>query len=538
LICFVPSHFTPSTINNCSMVEEILPLGVEVTSSTQVFPESTQDNLSVIPLSIIDSTVSYFARCAGIWFYDSPIHSQFALSGDGLKSSLSKALNSYRPWTGRLSYVSPNSDGGHTTRYRRVQVTYNAHTDLGVTFVTARSPKNMSDFIPSVASRKTSHKLWNPSKMPSGELLPQTRMALSSGNPPLDAPNMMVQVTTFACGSTSIGIALAHGLADAQSMCTFAKYWASTNRAIHSSKALPTLSPIFDPELLDSAAAGNIDADSPDASLIEEARSLPQHRFDWYKEVPGQPWPVTTPADFEHSAILSPSDPIPWGDWETSAPEAGRVFHFTAAEVQHIYDQAKKDPSSRISKHDTLLAHMWLLINQARQLPPQTTTYLNLTMGLRSRLSLPPNFLGSPIMITAIPWTLTDSVTSLATLAARIRSTLQRFTPSAIGACLHDAAFEVSPQRLWRAFLGSKHILQTSWIQSGFQEVDFLGGSGPKLRYVQPEMGGDGLLLVMEALGEEKGHWSVNGVDVNLYLEASAMQRLLKDSSLWGEGVV
>jgi hypothetical protein len=321
-------------------------------------------------------------------------------------------------------------------------------------------------------------------------------------------------------------------------MCTFAKDWASVNYALHSSTILPTLSPIFNPKLLDSAAAGNIDAVSPDPILLEEARGLPQHRFDWYKEVLGQPWPVHTPADFDHSAMLSSSDPIPWGDWNTSATEAGRVLHFTAAQVQHIYDQARKDSSDRISRHDALLAHMWLLINRARQLPPQTTTYLDLTMGLRPRLSLPRNFLGSPIMIAAIPWTITDSITSLTTLAARIRSTLQKFIPSAIGACLHDAAFEVSPQRLWRAFLGEKHVLQTSWIQSRFQEVTFLGESGPKLRYVQPEMGGDGLLLVMEALGEEKGHWSANGVDINVYLEATAMERLLEDPSLWGEGVV
>lgn len=62
------------------------------------------------------------------------------------------------------------------------------------------------------------------------------------------------------------------------------------------------------------------------------------------------------------------------------------------------------------------------------------------------------------------------------------------FDRDAIGKFLHDAAFEVSPQRLWRAFLGSRHILQTSWIQSGFQDVDFVGveKGGPELRFVQP----------------------------------------------------
>ena len=47
-------------------------------------------------------------------------------------------------------------------------------------------------------------------------------------------------------------------------------------------------------------------------------------------------------------------------------------------------------------------------------------------------------------------------------------------------------------------------------------------------------MGGDGLLLVMEALGKEKGHWTVNGADVNLFLEEKSMARLLADPKLWG----
>lgn len=520
------------------MTESRLPLEVEIISSSQIFPEFKEDILTITPLSIIDSTVSYFARCAGIWFYDSPSNGRPALSANDLKHSLSKTLNSYRPWCGRLSYVIPIPNGGHTKRYRRVQITYNASTDLGVTFVEATSPKILSEFVPSVDDRKKADRSWDPSQIPSEELLPTTSMALSNGNPPPDAPNVIVQITTFACGSTSIGIGLAHGLADAQSMCTFAKDWASMNKAICSKTALPSLRPVFDPQLLDAAAAGDIDAEEADARLVEEARNLPQHRFDWYKEVPGQPWPVTTPGDLDKSVVLSPSDPIPWGDWDTDAVEAGRTLHFTSTQIQQIYDQAKSDSISKISKHDALLAHMWLRINHARELPSQTTTYLDLTMGLRPRFSLPQNLLGSPIMITAIPWTITETFPTLASLASSIRKTLQKFTPSSIGACLHDAAFEVSPQRLWRAFLGEKHVLQTSWIQSGFQDVDFVGGGGPKLRYVQPEMGGDGLLLVMEALGEGRGHWSVNGVDVHIYLEESTIKRLLEDPLLWGEGAV
>lgn len=515
-------------------------LEVQVTSTTQLFPEQDSEGPTTVPLSIIDCTVSYFSRCSGVWFFDPNSNPKSALSLAHLQAALSKTLDSYRPWCGRLSYVTPSKEG-HTKRYRRVQVTYNAPTDLGVIYVTATSPKTLADLLPSAEERKTTLKAWDGLKFASGDLLPETSMALHMGDPPPDAPNMIIQVTTFACGSTAIGIAIAHGLSDAQSMCTFAKDWASISRALHASAPLPSLSPVFDPQLLDAAAAGDIDAEKSNPALIEQSRKLPLHRFDWYKGGLDQPWTDKTPADFDRSSVLSPSISIPWEDWDTSAEEAHRVLHFTPSEIQDIHDLATSStPSSRISKHDALLAHIWTRINLARQLPPQTTTYLDLTFGLRPRLSLPLNFLGSPIMIAAIPLTTPSppiAYPSIATVASTIRSTLEIFTPSALGALLHDTAFEVSPQRLWRAFLGKKHILQTTWVGAGAGELDFIGEGGPKLRFIKPEMGGDGLVLIIEGLGEKKGHWTANGVDVMVYLEKGAMERLLEDPGLWGKDV-
>jgi hypothetical protein len=108
---------------------------VKVTASTQIFPESRIQDPTITPLSIVDSTVSYFARCAGIWFYDPPTGQESALSISELETSLSKTLNSYRPWCGRLSYAVPKTNAGHTNRYRRVYVRYNAFQDLGVRII-------------------------------------------------------------------------------------------------------------------------------------------------------------------------------------------------------------------------------------------------------------------------------------------------------------------------------------------------------------------------------------------------------------------
>jgi len=190
----------------------------------------------------------------------------------------------------------------------------------------------------------------------------------------------------------------------------------------------------------------------------------------------------------DKTTLSGPSDPIPWEEWDTNAPEAGRVLHFTPSELQTIYNNAST-ANSKISKHDALLAHLWARVNHARALPPSSLTYLDLTLGLRARLSFPQKFIGSPIMHVSIPYTSSsssDASMDVAEVANSIRNHLEMCTPKMIGACLHDAAFEVSPQRLWRCFLGPKHILQTSWVQSGFQSVDFVGNGGPKLRYVQP----------------------------------------------------
>ncbi|TVY14557.1 Hydroxycinnamoyltransferase 2 [Lachnellula arida] len=520
-------------------------LDVQVTSSTTIFPESKQGSPSTIPLSIIDCTVSYFARCAAIWFYDPPSSPKAALSSSHLQTALSKTLNAYPQWCGRLSYTTHKAKAGHNERYRRVHLTYNAPTDLGVPFVTATSPKVLSDFLPDMASRKSGKKAWDGFELPTDGLYPSVPLSLNNDRTPPDAPNVVVQLTTFACGGTAVAIAITHSLADAQTLSQFSKDFSTVSRAILNSEPLPTLSPIFDPKRLDAFAAGDIDAETPDAALLEQARKLPCHRYDNYLHVLNQPWPVHSPPDFDTMSHLplSPTDPLPWDEYDANAPVSHRVLHFSASEIQHIYTQAtSSQEAAKISKLDALLAYVWTRINAARNLDPGTITYLDMTFGLRPRIipPLPPNFLGSPIMNAAIPTTIPTSSTpaSLPAVASTIRNTLKEFTPESIAAQLHDLAFEVSPQRIWRCFPGKRHIMLTAWLYLGLDEVDFVGEKGGKVRYVWPVMPAiDGLVDVLETVGgkgDEGGHWSRNGVDVSVYLEEGAMERLLRDEGLWG----
>ncbi len=306
---------------------------VEVTSSTNIFPESTRTNPITVPLSILDNSCAGFARCAAVWFYDPPSSLASTLSASHLQSSLSKTLKYYSQWC-RLSYAQPKSDGSHKDRYQRIWITYNAPTDIGIPFVTARSPKSLSDFLPSNTTRRSSLKAWNATQLPASELLPKTELSISDEK---DAPNAIIQFTNFVCGSTAIAIEITHCLGDAVSLCQFSKDWSLMSKCMFQSALLPILTPIFDPQRLDSFAAGDIDGTSPDPSIISKARSLPQHRYDWYLQIPSQPGPPDIPADFDTSLSLSPSTPIPWHQWDTSAPVSHHVFHFSASEIQAIY---------------------------------------------------------------------------------------------------------------------------------------------------------------------------------------------------------
>ncbi|RYO83098.1 hypothetical protein DL764_009504 [Monosporascus ibericus] len=99
----------------------------------------------------------------------------------------------------------------------------------------------------------------------------------------------------------------------------------------------------------------------------------------------------------------------------------------------------------RISRVDAALAHIWILINRARR-------HRNTQDQLR-RLS-------DPAGDTETPGAKSSTV-GIGAIAGSIRQTMSKSTPDAVSAYLHDAAHEVSPQRLWQAFLGSRHTLVT-----------------------------------------------------------------------------
>ncbi|EZF99874.1 hypothetical protein H113_00589 [Trichophyton rubrum MR1459] len=208
---------------------------------------------------------------------------------------------------------------------------------------------------------------------------------------------------------------------------------------------------------------------------------------------------------------------------------------------------------TRISQHDAILAHVWSCINRARNLEEDSQpVHCDLVYGVRPAFKLDKSFLGSPMLMINVEMSSADvtagsrpcNIPALQSIAQRIRQTIGEVSqPDLLAAHLHSVAYEESPQRIWQAFLGRRHILVTSWARAGLYEIDFGLRSSPIIRYADsfiPDM--DGTIVIKEAPplkkedtsdGSLPSSWTANGVDISLRLRSEDMDRLLRDPMLF-----
>ncbi|KAI0708509.1 transferase family-domain-containing protein [Earliella scabrosa] len=521
---------------------------VESISRTRLLPKQrSEGSAHTVPLSILDNSVVRFALTSAVWYFDSPPEAgaKAAFDSDALTESLQITLNSYPQWAGQLHWLPYDPANGQ--RHGRVALTYGSSSDPGIELIHARCSNTLASLVPDSRQRIASG-AWNADSFPSQQLLAPTSLALHNRNEYMGLPCVSVQLTAFACGGFSVGLRLVHCIADAIAMFQFVKDWAAVHRALLQSSGQPSLpvpNPIFDPALLDKAA-GDMKADGPDPALLSVAQALPMHRYDWWSSANGCPAPMLpatqVPEVLRGTDIGPPGEPMPWSEWDVLAPVAHYLVYFAPAEVQRMWEDASRhqDPSApRISRLDALLAFVWRLIVRARGMAhdPELIN-MAVTIGVRSRLSppLPDAFLGSPITLARVSLTGEEIVSaeSVAPAASAIRAAMSQFTPPSISALLHEMMHAVNPQRTWRAFLGRRHSIVTSWQNLDAYGVDFGGGAPPRyVDAVMPSM--DGCIHVMEAgpLGAGNGgRWYAEPVCVSLHLAADVMDKLLKDPEL------
>ncbi|KAJ5337839.1 hypothetical protein N7452_004567 [Penicillium brevicompactum] len=491
------------------------------------------------PLSILDATVVRFTPTGAIWIFDINVDPPSLI--DHLRSSFITTLSKFPQWSGQLQW-SPVGEGGHTERFNRPILQYGTDADPGVEWTVIERPIRAQEIAPTAKERASSTAgsrpgSWNGDGFDETLFVSSNPLALSNLHDYAGRPGMQVQVTLLG-GGYAIGVKLAHCLADAQTLMIFMKLWSANSQESFGNNCKPSAidEPIFNPELLDSLAGGDIDSPDRNQALTHTARSLPLHRFSWW-DTSDEGYPSVCVPTTEHSKPppeqlkrmqVSPSEPAPWTTWDFSRPASYTQLHFTGSDLARIKALALADSGTRadISRLDALLAYLWACITRARGYQNSSRqVYLDLTLGARARVSpvLPDTFIGSPLFITNVGASGSSVCqTTLGSKASQIRETMKKFTPDAMGAILHDAAFEASPQRLWQAFMGTEHTIVTSWLRLGLYNIDFVGGCQPRYAHaIMPKL--DGCAQIMDSgIGDD-------GMDIALYLDKEAMGNLLRD---------
>ena len=534
---------------------------IKVTTTERIFPRTPTQHGQAIPLSLLDATTANFALTNAVWLFEPLDGKDVPDVAKHLRQTLSTALTSYPQWAGQLKSITVVDDASvpaeakgfpaHARRFGRVYTHFGTSAGVGVEFLSATSSATTDSLYQT--ERIETQPVWNRKDDNLGKFVPPVNIAqaLQPNEPDaatgLRKPSMAIQCTTLSDGGFVLAVKTAHPLADIAGLVRFVKDWASVSNAIIKGLTAPVLTPMFKPARLDNLAAGDINAEEPDPAIIRRTEHLPLHRYDWWA-APGKP-----PAPFLDAAKLVPpaGKPMPWAEWDLEAPVSDYTIHLNTMQVDFLLNEATKNSDGdgpRISKHDAVLAHVWSCIVRARQLGKDDgPVHCDLVLGVRSAFKLGEDFMGSPIIMmnvelpgSEVGFEQSNNATAAMVLIARkVRHTIAIVSdPANLADHLHSAAYEKSPQRIWQAFLGRRHILVTTWARAGIYDVDF--GLGSRIRYadgIVPNL--DGNILIKEAppssreiLSGSRPSWTDSGVDISVHLYTEDIERLLKDPLL------
>ncbi|KAF5675448.1 hydroxycinnamoyl-CoA shikimate quinate hydroxycinnamoyltransferase [Fusarium circinatum] len=519
-------------------------INISVVESQRLNITTSQEQ--AIPLSLLDNTTANFSNASAIWLFENPTRNDFNLAYH-LRESLARTLRFYPQWGGHLKAVD-STDGTvlleakpfppHARRFGRLYAHYGTADDPGVEFVCAKCDATLESLYP--ADRISKQPFWKCDSSVFQRFMAPVTIAqplkdvFEDENGQL-LPLLAIQITELSCGGFALALNGAHPLADATTLITFIKHWAQESREGFG-YTLPAPTPVFNPAVIDNQAAGHIDADEPELDIIQRAKDLPMHRFDWWHPDSTPPWPFTIPSPFDKQYLEPAGKPMPWAEWNVAEPVSNYVVHFSQDQVVHLWKRSNENSPQKLSQHDAILSHIWSCIARARGLENDIDPiHCDLVYGVRSSFQLKEDFLGSPVVMMNIklPACEVANPSSITQVAAQVRNTLKTISePSNMAAYLHSLAFEKSPQRIWQAFLGRRHILVTTWARAGIYGVDF--GFGSMCRYAEgvvPEM--DGNVLIKESAGPLGKYWTDNGVDVSIHIKTEDMERLIRDPLLF-----
>jgi hypothetical protein len=523
-------------------------LNIVVLSDTRIqcSQSAASDKPCSVPLSILDNTVANFAPTGCTWIYHLRDHDLPSTMIDILQQSLRKTLNLYPAWTGRLHFVAFDPQEAlvdHTRRHGRLWVDFGRDDTPGVRFIVARSSVSIASVLPRPIVWTNGISSLDATGLPYSKFF-DDNVTLAPNDEDANAPCMIIQITMFADNAMAVTIRMAHPLADAHCLLHFVRDWAAISRDIAMNRIMSGLRPpIFDPSRLDRIAAGSIDSAVIDVALVMQSQALPMHCYDWWASG-GNTCPLAMLSSTTIPAILTNVEPfssigpsLPWSQWDLSAPLDHNVFIFPSSVMKKLYEIVS-GCDERISHLDALLAYVWRCVILSRDIRDDEDHYLDITLGLRSRLEpqLPDDFLGSPLVLAFASATgrqaRLDTSLSLKILASSIRNTISKFTSQSLSALLHELAHYDDPRRRWDACLGRNHTIVTSWLRLGAERVDF--GAGPP-SFMEASMPScDGCVQVMEAVRREERNdlelsepWWMGGVSVSVHLASEVMPKFV-----------
>lgn len=510
-------------------------------SKERIFPNKKVTGVTTKPLSILDVGCIRYSDCAGVWFY----HCQADKCMDvieKLKLSLSETLQYYPNFYGQVSWIPIDLKGDLVSRSHRLQVTYGEDTDPGVEFIVKVLDTDMKDY---TFMMSEDNKCWDASPFDFSILYSDTILNFYDFKEHPEYPTVSIQASIFANGGLSLSIKIFHVLADAQTMTTFMQNWSTLHKCFLQDQtlSLPT-EPLFEPMLLEDRARIICQGDIPDSSFTPEPPSIPLNNYDLWasgtEDCPAPMKPTTVPIQ-ELEGLIKYRNAICWDEWDISKPAGYLQLHFSKDTILKIWNLAKLNEEEYISKQDSLLGHIWLLINKARGRSNDTKEVsLNVTVGLRKRISPPltSSFSGSPVSLIRVAMKGKDMLSQenpLPMVSRLIHNTLSLLTVEEASKIINDLRYEYGPYRLWQGNIGLRNTIVTSWVHLGIYNIDFGFGNPVYVHSIMPFV--DGCIQVMESPPKENKdiskQWFDDGVSMAVYLKKETIDLLAKDPALF-----
>ncbi|XP_043709158.1 spermidine hydroxycinnamoyl transferase-like [Telopea speciosissima] len=394
-----------------------------------------------------------------VYFYNAPLTDKAIITTsamDTMRDSLSKVLVQFYPLAGRLQWI----EGG------RLELDCNS---MGVQLFEAESDMEISDF---------------------GDFSPTPKMRelvphIDYSQPINQIPLLLLQLTQFSCGGSSVGVAISHTVVDGQSALQFINTWAKVARG---ENLVDTPLPFIDRTVL--------------------------RRSEY---------PAT--ARFNHPEFDPPPLLIGQTDGEEERKKETTVvmLKLTRDQVETLKIKANAATMTGCrpyTRFESIAAHIWRCASKAHRHECEQQTHVRIAVDSRNRLRpvLPNNFFGNTVFVT--------NATSLAGelmgnplgfAASRIREAVDKMTDEYFKSAI-DFLRGQEDMRPFRTafhtvgcaqgpFLGNPNLAITSWLGLPIYGADF--GWGKPIYMGPVALGFEGRSYIIPGPDDEDGSFII-----------------------------